>query len=219
MAHDQVRVNQDSLRAAGEGAYIPMKGTKRGEMCVVDFLLEMAIEGRGYQVRAGNLTTAITGGVTAADTESEMAVNALSNMTVMPVEAMVSIDVAAGDAIEIHGKSVAGATSAGTAFAPLPLLMGGIPSRCTAVTKTAGGCTVPAETVTTTIRHFCTRTEFANTDGTDPHLPTNPTIWQPLAPPVIVGAGVFYVQIGSATTAPNYYAHFDYLEFETTQIN
>ena len=218
MAEDQVRVNQDSPRAAGEGQWIDAKGTKRGELCVIDFLTEMALEGRAYQVRAGTVTTAITADVALTDTDAEMCADAGDGVTIMPVEAMISIDTHVNDEIEIAGKSVATASTVGTAFKPLPLLIGGPAARATARVDGAGVTQVTAELTTTTVRHFNTVAEFSPTDGGDPHMAINPTLWQPRVPPVLNGIRCFYIQIGSKSTGCTYFAHFDFIELLTVNV-
>lgn len=216
MAEDKVYVNQASPRAVGEGNWMPAKATKRGELCVIDFYTQMALEGRGYQVRAGTVTTAYTGDTPVVDTKAEMCVDAPSGITIMPVEAWVSIDSSVGDAEEIAGKSVATASTGGDAFVPLPLLIGGVASRCSARWDETGGVTVTADLVTTTVRHFHVSHEFAPIDGVDPNV-VNPVIWTPATPPVLPGIRCFYLQIGGAA-ATKYFAHFDYVELLTSSV-
>lgn len=219
MAVEYLRVNQDSPRAAGEGQVVDAKGTKRGELCVVSFLMEMALEGRGYQVRNGTKSTAITGDIVLTDANAEMCVDAPQGITIMPVEAMVSIEQGIKDAIEIAGKSVATASTSGSAFTPLPLYIGGTACASTARADTAGAVVVTAELATTTVRHFNTVSEFTADDGGDPHTASNPTLWQPQAPPVLNGVRCFYVQVGTVTTGSEYWAHFDFIEIPTINVS
>ena len=219
MSEDQVRVNQDSPRAAGEGQWIDAKGTKRGELCVIDFYTEMALEGRGYQVRAGTITAGATGNVAVTDSESEMCADAPSGITIIVVEAMISIDVGVNHAIEVSGQSVATASTSGGAFVPLPLLIGGPASTSTARVAEIGATVVTAELGTTTLKHFDAVSEFLNTDGADPSLSINPVLWQPKVPPVLNGIRCFYIQVGAVTAGCDYFAHFDFIELPTTSVS
>ena len=205
-----VKVNQDSPRAESEGVHAYLKGTKRGEACVVDFYTEMALEGRAFQVRAGTVTTHLTGDVEITDTKAEMCADAADGTTIMPVYFNIHVEALGGTLPIIACKSVGVVSSAGTAFVPLPLLMGGTASAATARVAAAGGCTVTAELATTTRRHFSIT--CATVD-----IP--PVIWEPRVPPILKGAACFYVQVGATTTGPNYFASFDFIELPTVNIS
>lgn len=214
----RVFVNQDSPRAVGDGNWTPAKGTKRGELCVIDFYTQMAMEGRGYQLRIGTVTTGVTGDAPVADTAAEGCVDCTSGLTIIPCEVWISYDTGEGDAQECAIKSVAVVSSGGTAFVPLPLLTGGSAAASTARQDDEGGVTVSAEVNTTTLQHLHVSSEFAQATGGDVPV-ANPIIWQPIAPPVLPGPRCFYIQVGATTTAPDYFLHADYLELLTTQIN
>ena len=189
-----------------------------GGLVVVDFFTKAIIDGHGYQVRAGTITTPIAGDVAVTDTAAEMCADCVAGQVIIPVEFQATIDAAGGDALEVFAKSVATISSAGTAFVPLPMKTNGAPASTTARAATAGGVTVTAELATTTLRHYGFTAEFVQDAGTESPVHVQPLYWEPLRPPVLVGARCFYVQIASATTAPNYYAHFNYLEFTAGQL-
>ena len=214
----RVFVNQDSPRAVGDGSFTAAKGTKRGELCIIDFYTQMALEGRGFQVKFGNISAHETGIATITTTTAEGCVDNTAGLTVIPCEVWVSYDLDAGDARECAAKSVGAVSSAGTAFVPLPLLIGGTPAASTARMDDEGGVTVTAETTTNTVRHFHVASEFAMTAGTDADT-ANPVIWQPVSPPILVGPSCFYLQVGATTTGPQYFAHIDYLELLTVAVS
>jgi len=218
MSELRVQVNQDSPRAISDGNWTSAKGTKRGELCVIDFYTQMAMEGRGYQLRVGTVTTGVTGDANITDTAAEACVDCTSGLTIIPCEVWISYDTGEGDSQECAIKSVATVSSAGTAFIPLPLLIGGAAAASTARQDDEGGVTVTSGLATTTLRHLQVTSEFAQALGTD-SPPSNPIIWQPFVPPVLPGPRCFYIQIAAATTAPNYFLHADYLELLTTQIS
>lgn len=209
-------VNQDSPRSESEGVWTGLKASKRGEVCCIDFYTQMALEGRAFQVRAGTITTPIAGDVVITDTKAEMASNIISGITFLPVYLNIGCRTAAGTLQEYAAKSVGAAvTTAGTAFIPLPLYMGGIASMCSASTGTAGGVVVAAEVTTTTRRHWSYSNPLAIAAGS-----SKTTLeWQPRMPPVIVGTASFYVQIAATTTAPEYYASYDYIELPTSAVS
>ena len=234
MAETQVLVNQDIPRSVGEGIWTGLKGTKRGEVCVMDFFTEMVIEENAYQIRAGTITAAITGDGTAiTDAAAEMAVAALAGVTVMPCEAWISYDSQVGDAQECAGKSVGASTmTGGTDFEPLNLLIGGKAAITKGMVGTAGGVTVGAELATDTRQHFHSAQEFAKDTGAELRkhshylytkdksgvgLGGNPVVWHPTILPTLVGAACFYIQIAAAT-GQTYFAHIDYIELPTTSV-
>ena len=95
--------------------------TTMGHLVVVNFYQAMILDGRGYQVRAGTVTTPATGDVAITDTDAEMCADAASGTTIMPMYAQITLDAQGGDAFESAGKSVTVVSNAGAAFVPLPL--------------------------------------------------------------------------------------------------
>lgn len=189
-----------------------------GHKVVMDFYTHALLAGKGYQVRAGTITTPLVGDVVITDTAAEMGVKAASGYTVMPTSCNITFRLAAGTLFESAGKSVIDTTLTGTAFVPLPLRTFG-PSESTptaavttAAVSAAGGVTVAAELATTTRRHFAWSQPIAA--GAWPTWYD----WVPRAAPPLVGPVVFYVQIAGTGTGPSYYASFDYLEFVSAEI-
>lgn len=232
MAEIQVKVNQDVPRSVDEGVWTDVKGTKRGELCVIDFFTQMVIEENCYQVRLGTVTAGVTADATAiTDADADAAVAALAGTTIMPCEVWISLDTQVGDSVEAAAKSIADSTmTGGTAFEPLNLCLGGKPAITKAMVGGAGAITVAAELPTDTRQHFQVTQEFAKDDGTE--LAThsqyhyggsgvgrrgNPLIWHPILLPVLVGASCFYLQI-AGVTAHDYFAHIDYIELPTTSV-
>ena len=73
----------------------------------------------------------------------------------------------------------------------------------TARVAAAGGVTVTAELVTTTLLHYARTLAVAAADRAE---------WNPLYSPVLVGARCFYVQVGSVTTGSTYFGTLSYIE-------
>ncbi len=230
-----VLVNQDVPRSKGEGVWTGLKGTKRGEICVIDFYVQMVLEENAYQIRAGTITAPIAGDVDITDQKAEMAVAALTGTTIMPCEVWITIgENQEGDSLQVAAKSVGASTmTGGTAFEPLNLFIGGKAPITKGMTGSAGGVTVAAELDTTTRQHFQVTQEFAIDTGAERTqisrmypsekrssvgAQCDPIIWHPAILPILKGAACFYIQIGAGTTTMDYFAHIDYIELPTTSV-
>jgi hypothetical protein len=209
MSDQRIYIAQDTLDAGSEGNWMAAKGSKMGFQVVQDFYTQMAVEGRAYQVRAGTVTTHLTGDVEITDTKAEACADAGSAVTIIPCYLNVHIEALGGTVPIITAKSVATVSSAGAAFIPLPLKVGGIAASSTARVAGAGGVTVTAELATTTLRHYSATLATADMIFE----------WEPRLPPVLSDGACFYVQVAGTTTGPNYYANFDYIELATTAVS
>ena len=110
-----------------------------GSMVVIDFFAKAILDGRGFQVRAGTITTPLVGDVVITDTAAEFCVDAVVGFVVIPVAQIISIRLSTGTLHEYATKSVATVSSAGAAFVPLPLRSGGAAAATTARVAAAGG--------------------------------------------------------------------------------
>lgn len=180
-----------------------------GAIVVIDYFAKMILDGRGFQVRAGTITTPLVGDVAITDTAAEFCVDCTTGLTIIPVSQHISIRLGTGTLHEYATKSVATASSAGTAFVPLPLKSGGAAASTTARVQAAGSVTVTAELATTTLRHWSYSQPIAM------GAYNGSTEWEPLRPPVLNGPRCLYTQIAATTTGPSYYANLDYLEIPT----
>lgn len=187
-----------------------------GAVVVMDFYTKAMLAGKGFQVRAGTITTPLVGDVVLTDTAAEFCVDPGSGLVLLPVSQYISIRLATGTLHEYATKSVATASSAGTAFALLPLLLGGVGPGSSARVSAAGGVTVTAELATTTRRHWSWSNPAAGFTGALPgdwHQE-----WSPRTPPPILPATCLYTQIAATGTGPSYYANLDVLEFSRTGL-
>lgn len=188
-----------------------------GALVVIDFYAKMILDGYGWQVRAGTVTTPLVGDVVITDTAAEFAVDIANGGTLIPVSQFVSIRLGTGTLHEYATKSVAAASSAGAAFVPLALKPGASSTGLdTARVAAAGGVTVTAEVATTTRRHWSYSQPIAmGAYSTDSN-------WEPLRPPVLQGsssaAQCLYTQIAATTTGPSYYANLDYIAVPTALL-
>jgi hypothetical protein len=187
-----------------------------GAQVVMDFYLKAMLAGAGYQVRAGTITTPLIGDVVLTDTAAEFCVDPGAGRVLLPVQQFISIRLSTGTLHEYATKSVATASSAGTAFVLLPLLLGGPGPASSARVSAAGGVTVTAELATTTRRHWSWSNPAAGFTGAlpgDQHQE-----WCPRTPPPILPATCLYTQIAATGTGPSYYANLDVLDFARTAL-
>lgn len=213
MTDQRILVAQDSLGAQSEQGWTPQKGNKMGFPILVDFYTQMAIEGRVFNVTAGTISIPLVGDVVLTDAKAEMAVDAVSGTTIIPVFTNVSVNLGTGTLHEYAGKSVATVSSAGDAFVPLNLLAGGVASVSSARVDATGGVTVTVELATTTLRHW----SFSQPIAMGAYTATYD--WSPRCPPVLVGPRSYYVQVAATSTGPSYYASIDYIELLSTSVS
>ena len=195
------------------GAASPASLDASGALVVIDFYAKAILDGAGYQVRAGTITTPLVGDVAITDTAAEYCVDCVAGLVIIPVHNNISVRAGTGTAHEFAIKSVATVSSSGTAFTLLPLRSGGVASSLTARVSAAGGVTVTGELATTTLRHWSYSQQAVMTTG-QVIIPE----WEPLRPPVLNGARCLYVQIAAATTGPSFYASMDVLQFTSAQV-
>ncbi len=201
--------------SSSNGVDRPVLMDPSGAQVVMDFYLKAALDGHCFQLRAGTITTPIVGDVLITDTAAEYCVDPPANYTILPVCQIISIRLGTGTLHEYATKSVAGASSAGTAFTLLPLLWGGAACVSTGRAQTAGSVTVTAETATTTLRHWSFSQPIAM-GAYDARC-----VWEPRTPPYIRSTGTarcLYTQIAATGTGPSYYANLDVLEFVSNQL-
>ena len=217
MAQD-VAITSSTPRALSEAQDRLLWLDRSGALVIMDFFTKAVMDGYGYQVRAGTVTTPLVGDVAITDTAAEMCVDIANGGTMFPIASQISFRAGTGTAHEMAIKSVTGASSAGTAFVLLPLKSNGeAASLATARVQAAGAVTVTAELATTTQRHWEYAQQAVLTTGSPMELS-----WEPLRPPRLVGTSsasrCLYVQIAAATTGPSYYAHLDVLQIPTVLL-
>ena len=196
----------------GSNSAPPALLTSMAQIVVVDFLTAAILDGRGYQVRIGTVTTPLTGDIDITDTDAEACADAGATTVIMPIYLNADVESLNGGTLPtIYAKSVTVVSNAGTAFTPLPLKSNGPAAVSTARVDAAGVVQVPAELATNTVRHF------GKTVATAALEPLADHEFRP--PPVLVGARCFYVQVAGITAGPLYFASFDYLEYQAAMID
>lgn len=205
--------------APGSGSWLAERVTRRGELRVIDFFTEMLMEGRGFQVRSGTIATGIAAQNVIADQTADMCIDAASGLTIIPVSLHAGFrDVATATTLQVALKAVGSASTAGTAFVPLPLRQGGAASSSTARVA-ADGVTVAAEAVTTTRRLF--ESEVLQTQSATVLAVGQLVSIQAAASQLrYIGDGVacIYLQVASTTAFTLHFSTLDYIELLTTSI-
>ena len=183
-----------------------------GALVIMDVFAKLVMDGYGYQVRAGTVTTPLVGDQPLADAVAEYCVDTANGKVIIPISQNISIRLGTGSLHEYAVKSVATASTAGAAFVLLPLNIGDVAAVSTARVAAAGGVTVTAELATTTRRHW----SFSQAIAAGAYVAD--CRWEPLRPPRIGAGNCLYTQIAATTTGPSYYANLDVLELAPAQI-
>ncbi len=209
-------VNQNAPRSTSEGVWTELKGSKRGEACIIDFYTEMMLEGRGFQIKAGTVSIPLVGDQPLEDAKCEFAVGAPQGVTAIITMLDLSINLGTGTLHEYFLKSVDG-TPTGTDFPPLPALVesNGVAAICKGYVAAAGGVTVAAETSTTTRRHWAGGNPVVVGAG---HSFTS-YHFEPRTPPTIANNANAYVQLAAITTGPSYFGSMDFIELLWTNVS
>src|SRR3989304_1348392 len=101
MSDLRVFVAQDATIAPGENTWVSAKGGKQGQLVITDFFAQMAIEGRTFQIRAGDIATPLIGDVPIADTKAELCADCVSGTTIIPCYASIGVTLLPGTATPI----------------------------------------------------------------------------------------------------------------------
>lgn len=200
-----LRVHQNSLQGFGEDTFTGGLASRLGAGVICDFYTYLMLAGACYQVRAGTITTPLTGDVDITDTAAELSIDAASGLVLLPLKLVLDIEAIGGTLPHVAAKSVGAVSTVGAAFVPLPLRIGGAAASSTARVAAAGGVTVAAELATTTRRHY-----EATIVAAGNKVPVVDTEFRPSPP--LSGPASFYVQVGSVTTGSTYFGHLDYAE-------
>ena len=185
-----------------------------GQQITMDWMMKAVLDGAAFHVRAGNLTTPLAGDGTAiTDTAAEMAADAATGTTIIPIETQTTIAVLTADASAGATKSFPAVSTSGAAYTPQPLRSGGPASTATARVAATGATTVTAEVAGTTLRLHQWENEEGGTPGTDIVGPSE-QLYRPIAAPILPGPNSLYLQVAVCT----YYAHIDFIELDSDVI-
>lgn len=205
-------LTNNSLQAPSINSY--------GAHIVIDFWTQLALDGHVFQLRAGTVTTPLVGDAPLTDTNAEFCVDGLTSTDVILVgELGIAVRLGTGTLHEYALKSRQGSnSSSGTAFTLLPLLVSAkqgaaaAPVSVKTARVAAHATTVPAETATTTLRHF----EWSQPIAMGAYA--GDIQWSPRTPAVLLGQHCLWGQIAATTTGPSYYAHLNIVDLQRSQL-
>jgi hypothetical protein len=211
MSDERVLAKTQNVARASDDTWTAIRATRDGAPIIAPWLIALVIEGKGYNVPIGQLTSPVTGTVAITDTQSEAASEAETGYAVMPVRFSVDIEALVGTLPQVCFKSVGALiTTIGTSQPGINLKIGGpAPSGRTGVND-AGGVVVAAEVATTTRVHFAATQAVAANNFLNVEF---------ALPPLCVGPACFYLQVGSVGTGSTYFANYDYFEFAASEIS
>ena len=172
----------------------------------------LAIEGKMYQVRLGTITAFLEGDIDITDTKAESAAEAAQGRTIIPFSLAVDLEALSGGTLPQVAFKTVGAliTTLGTAFVPLNLKISGPAASGRAAVSAAGGVTVAAELNTTTrVVHMQTTAVVGTGAKVDEQFDV---------PHVLVGPASCYLQVGTVTAGVEYFGHYNYAEFVTSDV-
>lgn len=180
-----------------------------GAGVVLDFLTHSLLNGHGFQVRLGVLTTPVTGDVEVTTTAAELSHDSTAGHVLIPFHFTFDLEALGGTLPQASVKMTATASTAGTAFTPLPLLTGGRAAATTARAAAAGGVTVVDDAATTTRLLYASHQAAMGNFECDVDL---------LGRGIVNGAGNIYVAVGSVSTGSTYFTQLSSLEFTSAQL-
>ena len=185
---------------------------RSGATVVMDFLTKAILSGHGFQTRLGVLTTPVTGDVEVTTVAAEASADSITGLTLIPIRFHFNLEALGGTLPQASVKMTATASTAGTAFIPLPLLVGGPEAASfghTARAAAAGGVTVVTDAATTT------RSIYSITQAAAGNFEGDVSLFGRGA---VSGAGNVYVAVGSVSTGSTYFAALDVLAIPSSRL-
>lgn len=132
----------------GNGAVVPVTGTRDGAINVQDWIQAAAIEGRLFTAELGTAATKVAFGAYDAD-QPEIALGVPTGTTIIPVHITVAIETMAGTANQVIALTSTSTVTVGTSTAITPLsnrTSRPVTSACTVYGAYSGNGTTPAGT-------------------------------------------------------------------------
>ncbi len=176
----------------------------------MDFLTKNILDGRGYQVRLGALTTFNESDIEITTVAAEMSADSVTGLVLMPAHFTCIMESLSGGTLpDTRVMMTATASTGGDPFTPLPLLTGGAVAASSARADPAGGVTVVDDATTTTRLLYGTVIAAIGNFEIDKDL---------LGRGVVSGAGNIYVVQGTVSAGVEAFLALSYLEFTSSQL-
>lgn len=181
-----------------------------GATVTMDFLTKSILDGRGYQIRLGFLTSHAETDILITTLAAEISADSAAGLVLMPTHFTAIMESLSGGTLPDTRVMMTGtASSAGTLVTPIPLLAGGGPASSTARAAAAGGVTVVDDAVGTTRMLYGSTIVAIGNFQIDIDL---------LGRGAVSGAGNIYVAQGTVAAGVEGFLALSYLEFTTGQL-
>ena len=199
----------------GNGARVPVTGTRDGAIYVADYVKAMAMEGKVFIAAHGVATTPINFLAVASYAAGlpQLAIDVPAGTVIIPVSIQVYFETTGGVLAECYAQTSTNVVGAGTSTAVTPLCTrnsGGQTTACTVYGSHTGAGTTPTAT-----REFWRAGHPVAIVAGVPNLYTYHVNEYP--PQVIVGAGGLQVFV-LCTTAATGYIKASWIELLSTEI-
>ncbi|MFA6046963.1 MAG: hypothetical protein WC718_18415 [Phycisphaerales bacterium] len=201
----------------GNGAIVPVTGTRDGAIYVADYVQALALEGRLFTTEIGTLTTPTTFRIGVTTLQPELVIDVPSGSAIVPVEISVHLETLAGTITEIVAVTSTALRGAGTSTAGAALSTRTdrpVASGCSVYYTYSGNAVAVAGDIEFWRWGFPWVTATAEGNAimkAEWHLNRN-------TPQVIVGPGSVSLYIGATTTAPTGYVFASWLELPSSAI-
>ncbi len=197
-----------------KGGNVRVTGTTDGAIYTVDYVLNMAMEGRLVGVSLGTITTPITFKAYDAD-QPELVIDVPSGTTIIPVHIDVYLEDSAGTDNEIIAITATNNVGAGTSTAITPLstrTSRPATTGCSVYSAYAGNGTAPAGTQ----EFWRAGNAFADANTQPPRLFS----WDVRhdVPVVITGTGALVMYISATTTQAAGFIKASWIELASTEL-
>lgn len=191
--------------------------SRDGAVVIKDWYTAMAEEGRVFNIALAVPDTIMVGDVDYVNTSPAIAVVVPEGTVMMPVHFDICFEEAAGtDNYIIIGCDEGDlGVSGGAAVSACNNLRTDNPIASTITTKLASSAAIAMTDPGASERTLFTYVN-AFADGTG--SPPIQVVWEPKAPPVLVGAATFYVYAYAATTAPKFSFSLQWVELPKSAV-
>ncbi len=210
MASQEIGIVKSAARGLTDGSPAVAWMDPSGALVGMDFLTKSILDGHGYQLRLGVLTTFAETDIEITTVKCEMSADSTAGHVIMPTHFTAIMESLSGGTLpDTRVMMTATASTAGTTVTPTPLLTGGVAASTTARASAAGGVTVVDDTATTTrLLYGATLTAIGDFQ-IDRDL---------FGSGVVSGAGNVYVVQGTVSAGVESFLALSYLEFTSGQL-
>lgn len=211
-------VQQDAYAPSPEDTLKPVRLNPRGELVVPDWMTQLALDGRVFNISNLTIETVALGSTSFADTDPFILVDVPTGTTIIPLEVLLAQGgTVAGGVITVLITTDDGLrfSSGGTAVTPINLRKDDPITSATSAyvgdaTAIVAAANVDADTIWAGL---------LDQDVTDPNSTEN-VIWtaRNYIPPILIGPASLLIFAFAATTAPGLFWSVKWAEIPTVSV-